>query len=260
MLSILLSFFSLYPWNIGGSVYGTLGNYSDGREYLSKAVYVSMDRRGKDGFVIGYEDLEISNENENYHQYNLVVRDIFWIKSSLRFVGIVGHLTASDSDDGWLWGTYAEGDLPWFGYSIGYIHSDYHTWSSFKEAYPNREEVNISQWDASLSKLIGDNVIRFGFLQQDIGSETNRSLFSNWTYFPSKSFSMIFSYVHGKSRYSIDPDYLTINNNPDILKNLIGLRILYRFTPNWSINGIYSHHIYDEYTINYIGFGIQARF
>jgi len=265
ILESLLTLISIYPWNAGLSVYGTSGQYSTGEEYVSKAVYFSMDRRLKDGFTVGYEDLTITTASTTYRQYNTLARDVFWIKPQLRFGGIIGHITTNQTDDGWLWGTQVEGDLPWFGYALGYTYSDYQNWQPLFTDLNNVADIFVEQWDLSLSRWFGKHVFRTGMMYQTMDSLTYTTFSGSWVYQPTKSFFLAATYSLGESRYSIDPYTLILDNNPDILKRMFSFRAGYRFTANWSLTIVASRHNYSrikdpDYRADYIAFGVQVRY
>lgn len=265
ILTTLLSLISIYPWNAGISLFGTTGQYSTGEDYSSKAVYFSMDRRLKDGFTVGYEDLSITTDSTTYRQYNTLARDIFWIKPQIRFGGIVGHIVTNLTDDGWLWGTQIEGDLPWFGYALGYTHSDYQNWQPLFGNIQNTTEILIEQWDFSLSRRVSKNVFRLGLTQQSMGPDRYRTISTAWLFQPYPSTFITLHYAFGESRYAVDPYALLLDNNPDVLNRVVSLRAGYRITPNWSVNAVYSNHRYtgvtdEPYRVKYFAVGIQVRY
>ena len=259
LAALLSSIFSIYPWNIGGSVYNTTGTYSDGGSSISKAGYFSMDRRQKDGFVIGYEDLIIEKDDDTYRQFNWMGRDVFWIKPSLRLVGLVGHLSSSNNDDAWLGGVQAEGDLPWFGYSTGFIRSDYQFWIPYAllDAWEN---VIIDQYDFQFSKKWGPIITRIGMLNQIMGDDTYSMKQLTITGTIKEKISGSFSFSSGESLYAVDTYLLVINNNPEILTQSMSLRGTYKFTPNLYLSSIWTQQTYDPYTIQYVSVGVTGRF
>ncbi|NOZ03278.1 MAG: hypothetical protein GXO92_01525 [FCB group bacterium] len=265
ILTALLSLISIYPWNAGVTLFGTTGQYSTGEDYLSKAVYFAMDRRLKDGFTVGYEDISIRNDSTTYRQYNTLARDIFWIKPQLRFGGIVGHIATNVTDDGWLWGTQIEGDLPWFGYALGYTHSDYQNWQPLFNNFQNTTEILIEQWDFSLSRRVRKSVFRVGLTQQSLDSDRYQTISGAWLFQPYRSTLISLNYAFGESRYAVDPYALLLDNNPDILNRVVNFRVGYRITPNWSVSAVYSDHLYTgatnkAYRVRYFAAGIQVRY
>ena len=259
LATILSSLFTIYPWNVGGSVYGTSGEYSDGGSRHSTSAYFSMDRRSKDGFVIGYEDLMIKKDDETYRQFNWVGRDIFWIKPSLRLVGLIGHLQSSNSDDAWLGGGKIEGDLPWLKYSAGYVRSDYQLWLpySLRDAWKN---IIIDQVEIQISRKLGPIVMRLGAINQTMG-DTFYSM--NHVALVGKIKNKItgsFLFSAGESLYAVDTDLLIINNNPEILTQSMAIRATYKLNPNIYISGIWAQHKYNPYDIQYLSIGLSGRF
>jgi hypothetical protein len=263
-LSTLLALFTLYPWNIGVSVYQTMGDYSTGESYRSRAVYLAMDRRMKDGFVVGYEDLRIGTDTTTYRQYNVLARDVYWILPELRVGGVVGHLETNLTDDGWLWGAQAEGDLPWLGYAVGYIHSDYQNWQPVFTDLQNTTEITIDQWDLSLSRRLRNHIFRVGLLKQRMDRQRYTLWSGQWTWQPVEALILSAAYASGESRYSVDPYLLLLDNNPDVLERVVNLRAAYRLTPNWTAMVVLSQHHYrrletTSYQVKYLAVGIQLR-
>ena len=261
ILNTLLSLFSIYPWNIGASAYYTFGDYSNGNQSESTAIYWSMDERQKNGFVLGYEELIISSDNEDYEQYNLLTKDVFWIKNQFRLVGLGGRMTSNTSDNGWFLGGMVEGDLKWFGYSFGLVQSNFQQWHLLSDFIAEWDDVNINQYNGVLSRRIGPITFSVGHQYQKFQKETyTTNSFALSGYFFEK-YGITLRGSFGESRYSIDPYYLILNNNPEVLKkNLFG-RLDYRISPNWYIHAVFSHHEYEaKQSINYSSLGIQCRF
>lgn len=259
LAALLSSFFTIYPWNIGGSIYNTTGTYTDGGSSVSKAGYFSMDRRSKDGFVIGYEDLLIEKDNDTYRQFNWMGRDVFWIKPSLRFIGLVGHLSSSNSDDAWIAGVQAEGDLPWLGYSFGFIRSDYQLWNPYA-LFDTWENLLIDQYDFHLSRKLGPVVARLGTMNQKVDDNNYSMIQLTITGNIIDKITGSVSYSSGESLYAVDPYLLVINNNPEILNESMAIRSTYKLNPNFYISGIWTQHKYDLYNIQYLSVGLTGRF
>ncbi|MBT3300221.1 MAG: hypothetical protein HOB40_01855 [Candidatus Marinimicrobia bacterium] len=265
--TILASIFSIYPWNMSVTGYATSGQYSDEGSSFSQAGYISMDRRSKDGFVLAYEDLTIEKDGETYRQFNWMGRDAFWIKPSLRFVGIVGHLESPSenesligSDDAWLAGGRIEGDLKWFGYSTGFIRSDYQIWFPWSLREDVWYNLLIDQFDLQLSRKIGPVVMRIGLTQEKIDDKnytTNSMLVSGR--FREKC-TASFSFSQGESLYAVDPYLLIINNNAEILNQTMALRGTYKVSPNFYISGVWTQHKYVPFDIRYLSIGLTGRF
>ncbi len=261
ILNVVLSLFSLYPWNMGASSYYTTGDYSNGKQSVSKTIYWSMDERQKNGFVLGYEELIISSDNGDYEQYNLLTKDMFWIKKQLRLGGLAGRMTSNDTDNGWFLGGMVEGDLKWFGYSFGLIQSNFQQWHLFSDQLAEWDNVHIKQVNSVLSRRVGRITIFLGQQYQEFQDETyTTNSFSLSGYFYEK-LGLTISGSFGESRYSIDPYLLILNNNPEILKKNLSGKLVYRINPNWYIHGSFAFHEYEsEQSINYSSFGIQCRF
>ncbi len=254
--------YSIYPWNIGSSVYYTVGDYSNGTQSVSKSVYWSMDERKKTSFVVGYEELVISNDaTGEYKQYNLLTKDVFWFKNQLRFVGLGGRITSNYEDNGWFLGGMAEGDLKWFGYSFGLIQSNFQQWRAFSNLGFEWENVDIHQFNGVLSRRIGSVTFYVGEQYQEFQNDIYRTHSISLSGYFFEKIGITMSGSFGESRYSIDPYSLILNNNPEILTKNISGKLTYRINPNWYIHAVFAQHKYDtNQSINYSSVGIQCRF
>ncbi|MFQ6677968.1 MAG: hypothetical protein ACE5D0_06560 [Fidelibacterota bacterium] len=261
ILNVVLSIFSLYPWNIGASSFYTAGEYSNGSQSISKTVFWSMDERKKNGFVLGYEELIISSDNGDYEQYNLLTKDMFWIKKQLRLGGLAGRMTSNNTDNGWFLGGLVEGDFKWFGYSFGLIQSNFQQWHLFSNQLAEWDNVNIKQYSGVISRRIRSITIFAGAQYQEFQEETYITNSISLSGFFYGKFGLTVSGSFGESRYSFDPYLLILNNNPEILKKNLSAKLLYRINPNWYIHGAFALHEYEyEQSINYSSIGIQCRF
>ncbi|MBC8196939.1 MAG: hypothetical protein H8E60_03535 [Candidatus Marinimicrobia bacterium] len=262
LITLLSSLFSIYPWNLTTSTYLTQGEYSNGNTSISKSGYISMDRRGKDGFIIGYRDLLVKTENGDYRQFNWMARDIFWIKPSIRLAGIAGHIETNNKDYAWISGVQIEGDLPWFGYSHSYIRSDYQNYQFTNEYSYNKEWVKneVEQIDFHLSKKFKYFTTRIGLIRQQIESINYyiTQLSISGKIKKKLSYSLLFS--QGENKYAIDPYLLIINNNPEILTQSMSIKGSYKINPNLYISGVWTIQSYENFEVDYLSIGITGRY
>lgn len=262
LITLLSSLFSIYPWNLTTSTYLTQGEYSNGNTSISKSGYISMDRRGKDGFVIGYEDLLLKIDSVEYRQFNWMARDIFWIKPSIRLAGIAGHIETNNKDYAWISGVQIEGDLPWFGYSHSYIRSDYQNFQYINPYTLDESWIQnkIDQIDFHLSKKFKYFTTRIGLIRQQIEginySTTQLSL--SGAIMKKLTYSLLFS--QGENVYAIDPYLLIINNNPEILTQSISIKSSYKINPNLYLSGVWTTQSYKNFEVDYLSIGITGRF
>ncbi len=311
---------ALYPWNLSIGGYYTNGDYASGQTSHSAFTYLALDKHNKDQFSVSYESLAIKSDSSSYSQFNIFVKDKFWIKSYLQIGTIFGLMKSKplvtiltdttwqtsgnnifsiaedsyeDYHHGWVAGILLLGDFPWFGYSLSALQSQYNYYSDLQYniiyppdstgfiPYPGDTlsgnyqyyaRQDITQLSYTLSKQLGSHIVSLGQLFLSINDELLQSFHGSWRWWPAPALELNLNAAIGKSRYTIDPDLLILNNNPDILRRLAGLKLSYRFATNWTITGLLSHHKYDvvdlefdqventSYTVDYFSMGIQGRF
>jgi hypothetical protein len=262
-----LSLLALYPWNLGVSGYYTIGEYSIDRTYRSEQAIVSLDRRGKDALILGYEHLAIKDDFGTYKQDNILFRNVLWLQSKFRLGSIAGLVLSNSVDEGLLLGGQLEGDLPWLGYSLDYTYLEFQGWELQSPFWVTIEHP-IVQGGVGISKKISRLIVRAHIVGQRTGG--NGYLLSSAKIVCDVG-KDLFITVHGsigESRYAIEPYLLVVDNNPDILKLSFGVHTFYRVTPNVSISGEALRKEYSPafdlqwnttYHVKYLVFGIQLR-
>jgi hypothetical protein len=262
---------SIYPWNANLSGYYTFGDYSNGSIYSSQAVYFSMDRRLKERFIVAFEQMKIkTNGAPDYIQYNVLARDMFWIKPYLQIGGMFGKITSPTLDHGWIVGAQISGNTKWFGYGFSTTQSDYDSHISHEGGvsdyfYPDSldyyTDFIVYQKDYSILRSIKNHTFQFLYSTQDIEENSHAFYSAFWTYTPHDYFVITAGYGQGESRFSVNPYSLLINNNPSLLENFYSLKNSLRVHTNWTINLVYSLHNYENsLNIEYYAIGIQGRF
>ncbi len=284
------------------AAYHTSGEYSSGGSYNSNALYYAMDKRLKDRFTISIEDITITEGPVSYRQTNYFGRDNFFISSSLSLGGIIGRFLADNSlisdttmavnyadtgvlhrqirlnPSGWVSGLQALGEIYNFGYSLSFIHSMYQDVYAYKDeylydtiadttlVYAYHEEKSFDQLTLTLSKRLGKHIFRCGGMTQNFPRTTYQSASVIWEWAAMKTLYSTLYFQLGKARYTVDPVILLLDNNPDILSNLLSLRVAWRIAPHWTFTGVFSNHGYDSvaaaktYHVNYWALGLQLRF
>ncbi len=267
ILSLLFSWLSLYPWNVGVSTYFTQGNYTDGRKYVSQAGYFSMDRRLKDGFTLGYEEITIKDSSYVYQQYNTVARSVFWIKPQLRLGATMARVVDSIGGKSWFWSGQIEGDWPWFGYALAYTYSDFQAATAIYGS-ASRFNTAVRQWDLILSRQVEGHVFHVGTVLQKLGSQRYNRWLVSWTYtFPDKS-GLTAAYSGGTSRFQLDPFTLILDNNWDEINDTFVFEGWYRVSPHFTLIGSYAQRAYttvltgtpESFKVRYLVAGLAIRY
>ena len=292
----------LYPWNLSMGSYYTHGEYSTGQIYKSQMGYFSMDKRWKDRFSLALEKITISGGEKTYNQTNFFGRDYFYIKPEIGVGGIVGLFKtdttfttvvdtsnsfgdiikkSKDEHHGWVVGVQISGDLPWVGYATSYIRSDYQYIYRKSDEYRYDESNEftdttyvydyyihepVDQWSIQLSRRIGNHIVRLGGSVQQFNTDMLTTTSGVWTWTISDQLGSTLSAGFGKSRYTIEPALLLLNNNPDFLRKSASFRLSWRVFINWRLKGVVSYQEFQplienpRYHVVYGAIGIQGRF
>lgn len=259
-----------------------------------------MDRHWKDRFIVSYEEITISNDNEDFKQYNLFGKDYFFIRPWFSLGGIVGHFETNFSmvndtlnspgvytlnrairsdQSGWILGFQLMGDLENMGYSFNYISSKYLDTQAFTDEYEyetifqdttynyiSSAKTKFDQIGLMISKKIGKHIFRIGSSGHFFPDKNYYAHHGVWEYEGKNDLYSILSFGFGESRYAVDSHALLVNNNSDILTEYVSCNMSKRIATHWTVYGNISFHKYQFYNIpgnyntRYLTFGLQIRF
>jgi len=276
--------FSLYPYNLNGSAYITVGEYSTGPEYVSQTLVTAIDRRSKDMLAVSLENLSISTDSTYFHQQNLMMRGLWWIRPEIRIGAIGGVYHSNEADEGWLAGVQVEGEWRDIGYSISADRL------SATISTARWDSISLFNWDlvftpqarqvihigAGLSyRFYKDYLVFEAGATAGTGKKNSREYLYNAgvTFTPSNWTLIALSGKYGKGSYLFDPLLMSLDNNPNRFNNSYSGKITQRFITNLSLTAAFSKSSYTStytpirgipgelsYTVTYYTVGVLIRF
>ena len=263
--ALLLAIFSLYPWNLGVNGFYTIGNYSNNQDYVSKSIYLSLDRISRDSFTAGYEKLTIDGNFDFYEQESVIMRSVSWIKPEIRIGFLAGLVQSNSIWEGWLLGSQMEGDLPWFGYALDYSYLDLQ-WLDNVTLDTLRHPA--TQWGLTISRFLRSHIAHFRIAS--CNSETrSRLMYSSGIRISLRSGTYLDSGIRwNEGRFYLDPYLLLVDNNADVLKRSYKMKLTHRMFTNlsatvgWSMNyytSVVQSIYFDDYHVQYWTAGLLFR-
>lgn len=261
LLTVSLAF-SQSNYLIQPSGYFTYGKYSDKTISNQYSIFLGGSFGYNNYFVVGYDNIKVSNDVWKYDQENYSFGFHYWIldlKTKLKFdfVSIKGKYSDNTtnrplSDNGTLISPEVSFGVYPFYYGIGY--------SAFSQKGLNK--INSSQ-----IYLRADYYPHHKFLITLIPSfhlisdnSKYLSLQTSITYFPIYELSLNSTFSVGARKFYYNPDLMVLFNQIDTQTGNYSFRVNYNFYKNFVASLIYQKSKFTNYEIDYFVIGLKAPF
>jgi hypothetical protein len=241
----------------------TAGKYSNKISSESKAAYASVNYDGDFILVSGLDFISLKNQGWDYKQQSISLSGV--VKFSDFFLKLSGIKVKGDFIDNLFSQAYNYQDeilsitseiiykynWNYFGLSYNYLNSP--------KGFDTTKASNLSLRYETFFDYYNFLSVRPNIYLDNSGEELF-SLSSKFTHWFSSDFAANINLTIGNRKYYFDNDLLTIYNQYEIQKLVVGFGLDYSIIDEITLSAGFQHSRFENFNVNYLFIGLRTKF